>query len=117
MNENSLRKSITILTLFTAIIHLILLNLGIYQDKGTIDPLFTLNGIGYLVFLAAFAGRIPQLVGKEKLVHYGFILYALATIGAFLALGDMASMFGWVTKTSELLLVIALWLHLKKIEA
>ena len=114
MSRENLRTAVIWLTGFTAIVHLVVLNLIVFQEKGSIDPLFTLNGIGYLVLLAAFLGKIPQLVKKQKLVHYLFMGFALLTILAFFRFGDMGDIVGWITKIDESLLVVALWMHLRK---
>lgn len=114
MSRENLRTAVIWLTWFTAIVHLVVLNLIVFQDKGSIDPLFTPNGIGYLVLLAAFLGVIPQLVDKQKLVHYLFMGFTLLTILAFFQFGDMGDIMGWITKIDESLLVVALWLHLRK---
>lgn len=115
MNKKSLRTGVVIFTLITALIHLVMLNISIYNDKGSIDILFTLNGLGYFAFLAAFLDKLPFLKGKEKLIHYGFIGYALVTIIAYFALSGSGPL-GLLTKADELLLVIFVYLHFQKTE-
>ena len=113
MNREALRTTVALLTIVTALVHLVILNLGLYQDEGHIDLLFTLNGLGYFALLGAFLERFKFLNGKEALVHYGFIAYALATIAAFFIF-DGGGFVGYFTKTVEVLLIIAIWLHLKR---
>lgn len=113
MSKSSLRTIVIGLTLITALIHLVVLNIGIYQDQGQIDILFTLNGIGFLVLLLAFLDKIPFLRGKESLIHYSLIGYSLITIIAFFALSG-SGMLGYLTKLDELLLSIATYMHLQK---
>jgi hypothetical protein len=112
MSEKSTRFMITILTLFTAAVHGIVLN----RAMGHIDPLFTLNAIGYLALLAALLYNIPA--GKQVLVHYAFMAYTAATIAAWFALnGDFSDMLGVSTKVVELLLIVFLWINLGRVKA
>ena len=119
MNRSTLRGVILILGLFTAIVHLMVLNIIVFQEKGAIDPLFTPNGIAYLVLLYAVLRPPSFLAGREKLVHYTFIAFTAVTILTFLALGGTGfggkelDLLGWITKIDEVLLIIALFLHLR----
>ena len=113
MSRASLKIAIVILTLTTALIHLVILNISIFPFKGSIDLLFTLNGIGYLVLLAAFLGKIPFLSGQDKWIHFSFIGFTMVTILAFFVLGSGGTL-GYFTKAVEALLVIALFLHFQK---
>lgn len=113
MSRASLKTSVVILTLITALIHLVILNISIFQFEGSIDLLFTLNGIGFLVLLAAFLGKIPFISGQDKWIHYSFIGFTLVTILAFFVLGS-GGILGYFTKAVEGLLVIALIIHLQK---
>jgi len=113
MTKSSIRSSIILLTLITAAIHLIFLNIGIYREKGSIDLLFTLNGLGYLGFLGALLYNIPA--GRQRLVHYAFMAFALVTIVAWLVInGDFGDPLGVFTKAVEVLLVVFLWMHLQR---
>jgi hypothetical protein len=44
------------------------------------------------------------------------MLYTLATIGAWLAIGDFSDLLGLFTKLVEVVLVVALFLHLRSPE-
>lgn len=113
MTKSSLRGIIVLLTLFTAGVHLIVLNLSILQVKGSIDLLFTLNGLGYLALLGALLFNFPA--GRERLVHYAFMGYTFVTILAWLFLnGDFGDPVGLSTKAAEALLIIFLWMHLQR---
>ena len=117
MSRSTLRSSIIVLTLITAIVHLVVLNLGIYQAEGRIDVPFTLNGLGYFGLLWAFLSPPGFLQGKDSLVHYGFMAFAIVTIIAWAVInGDFGDPVGVVTKVAEVLLVITLWMHLKSSE-
>jgi hypothetical protein len=112
MSANANRIIIAILGLYTAIIHLVVLNLG----PDGILPLFVLNGLGYFALLGALLFRIPA--GQQRLVHYAFMAYAAVTIVAWAIMnGDFSDPVGVSTKAVELLLIIFLWLDLKKLSA
>jgi hypothetical protein len=104
---------IILLTLITAAVHLILLNIGILRDKGSIDILFTLNGLGYLALLGALLYNFPA--GRERLVHYAFIAFTLVTVIAWLVLnGDFSDPISLFTKAVEVLLIVLLWMNLQR---
>lgn len=110
MNATSTRFMITILALYTAIVHLVVLNLGGLQ------PAFILNGLGYFALLGALLLRFPA--GQERLLHYAFMAFAAVTIVAWYFInGDFSSPLGVSTKIVELLLIVFLWLDLKRIPA
>ena len=109
MNRSTLRIGIVIFGLFTAIVHLVLLNIRM----GGFDPAFTANGIGYLVLLGLFVFNPPFLAGRERLLHYVYMGFAAVTIVAFLIIGDKRDVLGWITKTDEVLLILSLWQDLR----
>ena len=104
MGRNSYRSVITITTLITALIHLVLLNIII----GGIDPLFTLNGLGYLVLLAVYLFPPGFLQGQKTLVYIAFISFTVVTILAWFFLGDLTDPIGIITKIVEAILLVAL---------
>ena len=108
------RNIIIVLTSITALVHLVVLNIGIYQDTGSIDLLFTLNGLGYFALLYALFWPPAFLKGQRTLVHYGFMAYTLTTILAWVAInGDFTDPVGVGTKLVEVLLIVALWQNLR----
>jgi hypothetical protein len=115
MNRVTLRWLIGILTLITAAIHLGLA----FVLEGGMQILFILNGIGYLVLLWALLRPPAFLAGYNTLVHYAFMLFTLVTIvGYFVvngfALFDPGHVIDLVDKVVEVLLLIALFLHLRQ---
>jgi hypothetical protein len=109
MNQNTLRWIISILTLITAAVHLGLA----FVLSGSMQILFVLNGIGYLVLLWALLRPPAFLEGRSALVHYAFILFALVTIAGYFAVngfkpGDYLGLFD---KLVEVVLIVALFLH------
>jgi hypothetical protein len=101
---------VIVLALFTAIVHLIILNLS----PDGILPMFVLNGLGYFALLGAFLFKLPK--GQERLVHYVFMAYTLATIIAWVFLGARSTL-GYSTKAVEVLLIAFLWLDLQRLPA
>jgi hypothetical protein len=84
------------LTLATALIHL---------DLG--GTLFALNGIGYLLFAAAYAvTAVPSGIGDRWgwLPRIGLAGYAAVTITAYLVIGPYFAL-GWITKGIELAII------------
>jgi len=82
------------------------------------DPLFILNGLGYLGLLGAYFLPIPFFQQRHDLVRKGFILYAIVTIVAWLVIWvgfsvirdgipffSRDSVYGVPAKISELLLI------------
>lgn len=111
MSKRTLRGVIIITTLITALIHLVWLNIGMMQIKGTPDLLFSLNGLGYLGLLAIFLMKPDFLADQWEYFHYIFMAFALVTVLAFFLLGDMGDVLGWFTKADEVILIVALWLN------
>jgi hypothetical protein len=109
MNRSTLRAAILVLGLITAFVHLVLLNVLM----GKLDFLFTLNGLGYLAFLAVFFWNPSFISGRRRLLSYAFIAYTAATIVAWFAMGDMGDRVAWVTKLDEVLLIAALVMNLR----
>jgi hypothetical protein len=95
----AVKASIVLLTLATAVIHISLL---------FPDLMFIINGLGYLILLAAYLLPISFLQGKRSLVRLAFIGYTAITIAAWLVLGDKGMILGMVTKGIEILLIILL---------
>ena len=74
---------IIILVLITATLHL----LAAFDKQlfpGGPDPLFTLNGLGYLGLLGAYFLPIAFFQQKHELVRKGLIGYAILTIVAWI---------------------------------
>ncbi len=109
MNRSSLRAVILVTGLITAVVHLILLNFVM----GKIDPLFTLNGLGYLALLAALFLNLPIVSKQQPLVHWAFMAFAAVTIVAWIVMGRPYTLLGYLTKLDEIVLIAALYMHLR----
>src|SRR5215212_9208665 len=94
----TIRIGVVVLTLMAAVVHLSLL---------FPDPVFILNGIGYLGLLAALYLPVPRLVPHRRAVRWTLIGYAMLTILAWVAIGERTPL-GYSTTAGELALVILL---------
>ena len=96
--DTALRIGVIVLTLMAAIVHLSLL---------FPDPVFILNGIGYLTLLAALYMPVPRLVPHRLVVRGALVGYATLTILAWVAIGER-TLVGYSTTVGELALVVLL---------
>jgi hypothetical protein len=94
----AIRIGVVVLTLITAIVHLSLL---------FPDPVFILNGLGYLTLLAALYLPISRLVPHRRLVRWTLIGYAMLTILAWVVIGER-TMLGYSTTADEVALIVLL---------
>jgi hypothetical protein len=85
MKLSNKQTGILIFALITAILHLAAAFDKTLFAEGP-DPLFILNGIGFLGFLGAYFLPIPFFQQKHGLVRQGFIIYAVITILAWLVI-------------------------------
>ena len=111
--------AIIIFTLITAVMHLLAaVDKQLFPDGP--DPLFILNGLGYLGLLGAYFLPIPFFQQKHELVRRGYMLFAIITIAAWIFIWVIQyviiqgtpffshdSLYGVPSKISE---VILIWL-------
>jgi hypothetical protein len=82
MKLTSRHYGIIALALFTAVLHLAAaLDKQLFPEGP--DPLFLLNGLGYLGLLGAYFLPISFFQQRHELVRRGFMLYAVITILAW----------------------------------
>jgi hypothetical protein len=103
----AIRIGVVVLTLMAAIVHLSLL---------FPDPVFILNGLGYLTLLAALYLPIPRLVPHRRLVRWTLIGYAMLTVLAWVAIGER-TLLGYSTTADEVALVILLLVEGRRIRS
>ncbi len=109
--------AIIILTLITAVLHLAAAFDKELFPEGP-DPLFILNGLGYLGLMGAYFLPIAFFQQKHELVRRGYILFAIVTIAAWVFIWVIQyviiqgvpffshdSIYGVPAKISELLLI------------
>ena len=89
---------IVVLTLATALIH-VTLNFP--------DPIFILNGLGYLTLLAALFVPVPWLEQRRQLVRWAFIGFTALTVFLWVLIGERTTI-GYVAKIIEVLLIALL---------
>jgi hypothetical protein len=101
-SENSvLRIGIAVLTLATALIHL---------QLNFPDPVFILNGLGYLALLAALFVPIPQIARYRNAVRLVLVGYAALTILLWVLVGARTPI-GYIDKGIEVVLISLLLLE------
>ncbi len=110
MNKKSLQTAILIFGGITAVIHI-----AIAFVFGSFDLLFLLNGLGFIVLMWAILKPPAFLEGQKTLIHWATILYTLVTIILFFVFNAEIGygVLGLLTKADEVLLIIALVLHLR----
>ena len=99
--DNVLRIGIIVLTLATAFIHL---------QLNFPDPVFILNGLGYLALLAALYLPVPQLARYRHVVRLVLIAYAALTIFLWVLVGAHTPI-GYIDKAMEVTLIALLLLQ------
>ena len=96
--NTAIRIGVVALTLMAAFVHL---------SRLFPDPVFVLNGLGYLALLAALYLPVPRLVPHRRLVRWTLIGYATLTILAWVAIGERTPL-GYSTTAGEVALVVLL---------
>ena len=111
--------AIIVFALITAVMHIAAaLDKELFAEGP--DPLFILNGLGYLGLLGAYFLPIPFFQQRRELVRRGFMLFAVITIAAWVFIWVIQyviiqgvpffsrdSLYGVPAKISE---VILIWL-------
>jgi hypothetical protein len=95
-----------------AIILLTIATAGIHFSLLFPDPIFILNGLGFLTLLAAYFLPLPFAKDNRSLVKWGFMGYTAVTILAWVAIGEKswpAGMMGYITVLIEIALIALLW--------
>lgn len=105
---SGLQIGIIVLTVATALIHLVLA--FIYPPM---QILFILNAAGYLVLLAGYF--LPQFASFHNTIRWLLIAFAAVTIiGYFAVNGLKMDPLGLLTKAIEVALIVLLWLDGRK---
>lgn len=100
-----LQGVIVLAAVTTALIHIVLA----FQFPDGVDPIFILNGLGYLALVALLYLPLPALAGRRNLIRWLLIAYTLVTVVAWLFIG-VRSTVAYLDKLIELVLIVALWL-------
>jgi hypothetical protein len=99
-----LRAGITALTLATAFIHL---------QLAFPDPVFILNGLGYLTLLAALYLPVPRLARYRNVVRWVLVGYTALTILLWVLFGARIPI-GYIDKAIEITLILLLLLEARR---
>jgi uncharacterized membrane protein len=102
--DNVLWIGIIVLTLATAFIHL---------QLNFPDPVFILNGLGYLALLAALYLPVPQLARYRNVLRLALIGYTALTIFLWILLGARTPI-GYIDKIIEVALISLLLLDARR---
>jgi hypothetical protein len=101
-SDTALRTGIVLLTLGTALIHL---------QLAFPDPVFILNGLGYLTLLVAL--YLPQLARYRNVVRWVLVGYAALTIFLWVLIGARTPI-GYIDKAIEVALIALLLLEIRR---
>jgi hypothetical protein len=104
MSKSQIQVAIIILTIATALIHLIL---SFWFPTGP-DPIFILNGLGYVGLVVLLYGPLPQLAGYRRQIRWAFLLYTAVTILLWVVIGARSAI-AYIDKLIEAALFVLLW--------
>ncbi len=111
LSFSAIDYGVIILTTLTALVHLILS----FQFSDGPDPIFLLNGLGYLTLLALLYWPAAFLVRYRAYVRWLLLGYTLLTVVLWYFLGPRPpSIVAYVDKAIEIVLIILLWLEISK---
>jgi hypothetical protein len=102
--DNALRAGIVLLTLGTALIHL---------QLAFPDPVFILNGLGYLALLAALYLPIQQIAPYRNVVRWVLIGYTALTVFLWILIGARIAI-GYTAVAIEVALIALLLLEARR---
>jgi hypothetical protein len=103
-SDSVLRIGIAALTLATALIHL---------QLNFPDPVFILNGLGYLALLTALYLPVPQLARYRNVVRLVLVGYAALTIFLWVLVGARIPI-GYIDKAMEVTLISLLLIEARR---
>lgn len=93
--------------LTTCIILLTLGTAGIHLQLAFPDPVFILNGLGYLGLLAALYLPVPQLARYQNIARWTLICYTALTVVLWMFIGERTTI-GYADKVIEVALIALL---------
>jgi hypothetical protein len=93
----SLQIGIILLTIATALVHL-------WLGISDFDPMFLLNGMGYLAILGALYLPIPPLSIYRPIIRWALIAFVVVTILGWLAIGLRIPL-AYIDKVGEVILI------------
>ncbi|CAN5312649.1 hypothetical protein BH18ACT10_BH18ACT10_15680 [soil metagenome] len=102
--DTALAFGVALLTIATAIIHL---------QLNFPDPIFILNGLGYLGLLGALYLPLPRLGEHRDIVRLALIGFASLTLFLWVAIGERTTV-GYVDKVIEVALISLLLIEARR---
>ncbi|MGB3634643.1 MAG: hypothetical protein WA982_11430 [Rubrobacteraceae bacterium] len=102
--NDALQLGVILLTIGTALIHL---------QLNFPDPVFILNGLGYLALLAALYLPFPQLEGRRYTIRWALIGFTAVTIFLWILFGARTPI-GYIDKLIEAALIALLLLESRR---
>ena len=99
-----LQWAIILLAAATALIHIALA----FRPEG-VDPIFLLNGIGYLGLVTLLYLPVPSIRRYQPVVRWVLMAFAAVTILGWVLIG-VRSPIAYVDKIIEVALIVCLWL-------
>lgn len=102
--NTAVRAGIIVLTLATALIHL---------QLNFPDPVFIMNGLGYLTLLAALYLPIPRLSRYRNFTRWALIGFTALTIFLWILFGARIPI-GYIDKAIEIALIVLLLLDARR---
>jgi hypothetical protein len=107
-----LQIAIIALVIATAAVHLYLAFVVMPATTGSVDPLFLLNALGYLVLVAGLYLPLGFLARWRRLMRWLLLGFTLLTVLAWFVLtqflGTERTTLGWVDKCIEIALIVLL---------
>jgi len=112
-NPKVLRILVLVFALATALVHLWLFYGGL--SRGRPNYPFLVNGVGYLILIGAFWLTQGSTDFVRRLVHYLLMAFTAGSIVAWVIVngGRFFLALSIFDKAIEVLLIVALWLHLR----
>jgi hypothetical protein len=108
MKLTPMQIAIILLTVATALIHLVLAYFIATQLGFQNSLMFIANGVGYLVLVAAL--YMPQFKKWQSIIRWILIAFAAVTILGWVAIGQR-NMIGYVDKVIEVVLIVLLFIE------
>jgi len=103
-SDTTIRTGIALLTLATALVHL---------QLNFPDPVFILNGLGYLALLAALVLPVPRVARHRNAVRWVLMGYTALTIFLWVLFGARIPI-GYIDKAIEIALILLLLLEARR---
>jgi len=104
--NQQLQSGVILCAIVTAVIHIYLS----FQFVKSPDLVFLLNGLGYLLLVAALYLPIPALAAYRTPLRWLLIAYTALAIVLWILLGARTSI-GYFDKLIEIALIVFLWLE------